>query len=173
MVVRDSSNQYSQDSFLWSTRHIGAIHSKIVEIFPSGFQTGPWCFLECNDKTEVQNQTKQTKLCAIFLYFWDFLPQSSSNDLKPGVGGPKLRLLVQKCLYCTVRLTWYLIPDLKYPRSVLDSLFCISLYCTGPPPKKSSSCVAKMAAAPLSSWEHSSPEGQRPFFSLFTVIFTL
>lgn len=71
-----------------------------------------------------------------------------------------------------MRLTWYLIPDLKYPRSMLDSLFCISLYCTGPPPKKSSSCVAKMAAAPLSSWEHSSPEGQRPFlvFSLSNYI---
>ncbi|TNN69822.1 hypothetical protein EYF80_019890 [Liparis tanakae] len=40
---------------------------------------------------------------------------------------PKLSLL---------KLTWYLIPDLKYPRKVLDSEFCSSLYCTGPPPRK-------------------------------------
>lgn len=65
---------------------------------------------------------------------------------------PKLSLL---------KRTWYLTPDLKYPRKVLDSEFCSSLYCTGPPPRKSSSCVEKMAAAPLSSCEHSSPAGKR------------
>lgn len=48
-------------------------------------------------------------------------------------------------------------PDLKYPRKVRDSLFWTSRNCTGPPPRWSSSCVAKMAAAPLSSCEHSSP----------------
>lgn len=48
-------------------------------------------------------------------------------------------------------LTWYLMPLLKYPAKVLDSDSCISLNCTGVPPRKSSSCVAKMAAAPLSS----------------------
>lgn len=48
-------------------------------------------------------------------------------------------------------------PDLKYPRKLRDSLFWTSRNCTGPPPRWSSSCVAKMAAAPLSSCEHSSP----------------
>lgn len=42
----------------------------------------------------------------------------------------------------------------------MDSWFCISLYCTGEPPRASSSCVAKIAAAPLSSCEHSSPAGK-------------
>lgn len=45
---------------------------------------------------------------------------------------------------------------------VLDSESCTSLNWTGTPPRKSSSCKAKMAAAPLSSREQSFPVDGTP-----------
>lgn len=57
----------------------------------------------------------------------------------------------------TPRLTLYVIPPLKYPLKAADSEPCSSLYCTGFPPRWSSSCTVKMAAAVLSSWLHSFP----------------
>lgn len=67
---------------------ISAIISKIVEIFPSGFQTGPWCIVA---RMQWQDRSPKNKPnCVLFFFFaifGIFYPRVHLiNELKPGVG---------------------------------------------------------------------------------------